>query len=172
MDFGKDFEEFEDGRVFVAGSTFPLHENDTGAAYFYNFGDDSWEELPTPWNIDPDDTPRFSCSVAGDDIIVMTSGTWLTQFFQGTSYVQIYNVPTGTWREGPMLPGNVMTTFSKYVTAPYSDSFVVVGAKDDFQREGATFQWDGSNTEWIERSEKLSHSRMNNVAVLVPVDFC
>ena len=161
--------ELLDGDIFVDGPSLPLlgnvgfpcstqvsnditfYGNNFGYLYEDGIGDFERTEdmLYTAYGA--------SCGAAtlqnGTKIVVVAGGITSST---AQSRVQIFDLETRQWSEGPPLPSPL-----KYgLSVPYGNSFLVVGGRNEQNTDvGTVYQFDPINLSWIIRPEALALPR-------------
>ena len=83
----------------------------------------------------------------------------------GTS--EIFNLASGTWREGPDTP-----YFNFATSAQLKDTFLVVGGRDEGNQSLDTiYQFDHLEYRWILKSQRLNTPRYGPGVVALPADY-
>ena len=139
-------------------------------AYLYSQSTGLFTDTVTPMLHSAD---QAACGAAtlgnGDRIIVVAGG-----FENGVrNWVQIYNVNTGFWSEGPGLPSKPERGLIRAGVVQFRDSFLVVGGYDTYDRTDQVLEFDPLRMEWIVLDQTLRIPRSNHFIVDVDKSrFC
>lgn len=119
-----------------------------------------WTEL-TPMS---EARKGHACGRAGTDIVVTGGGNK-----QDTS--EIFSLLTGTWRQGPPVPGGdwLYAASSAYVQT--ANSFRILGGYTE-HGDRNIYEFDPASSAWVTSDLTLQMERSRHVAFNIPREFC
>ena len=108
--------------------------------------------------------------VRNPDRIVAVGGDTNTEDYHDKTTSEIFFLESGSWAEGPGIPGR--NYHSDSVAVQYGDTFLLIGGNnvyDDERGVGNIYQFDARNFAWVKRKESLQLGRSNYAGFELPM---